>query len=241
MGLSVIEGIYGRDGDFNTGPNPFGSDNNKCPWLNSPCKDGRAWDYMTNIVIFGKNPYLVDIIGHYLGGHEPGNFGIFHIAMERGKLDVMNPMNIPVYEWSEGVAVRRLLTSFTRTPLKTSYIQQKNEPLWHLCDQPFDYGRVSERKPAVPSRPSSRVLNQDYPSSYYQQLAIELSIPKRGLVFVEILDQDGNNLEVITNAICDAGFHLATWNTGKYASGRYQYRLRFEDYNEVHDIVLKKA
>ncbi len=240
MGLCVIEGIYGRDGDFNTGPNPFGSDNNKCPWLNSPCKDGRAWDYMTNIVIFGKNPYLVDIVGHYLGGHEPGNFGIFHIAMERGKLDVMNPMNIPVYEWSEGVAVRRPLTSFTRTPLKTSYIQQKNEPLWHLCDQPFDYSRVSERKPAVPARPSSRLLNQDYPSSYYPQLAIELSIPEKGRVFVEILDQNSNNLEVITNAICDAGFHLATWNTGMYASGRYQYRFRFEDYNEVHDIVLKK-
>ena len=71
MGLHIIEGIYGRDGDFNNGPNPFGNENNY---------DGRAWDYMTNIVIFGKSPYLVDIVGHWLGGHEPGNFGLFHIA-----------------------------------------------------------------------------------------------------------------------------------------------------------------
>jgi hypothetical protein len=56
---------------------------------------------MTNIVIFGKNPYLVDNVGHWLGGHEPGNFGLFHIAMERGKLGVINPMKIPVYEWQD--------------------------------------------------------------------------------------------------------------------------------------------
>ncbi len=28
MGLHIIEGIYGRDGDFNYGPNPFGNENN---------------------------------------------------------------------------------------------------------------------------------------------------------------------------------------------------------------------
>jgi hypothetical protein len=44
MGLHIIEGIYGRDGDFNYGPNPLGNENNY---------NGRAWDYMTNIVIFG--------------------------------------------------------------------------------------------------------------------------------------------------------------------------------------------
>jgi hypothetical protein len=30
---------------------------------------------------------------------------------ERFELDVMNPMHIPVYEWQDGVAVRRPLTS----------------------------------------------------------------------------------------------------------------------------------
>ena len=241
MGLCVVEGIYGRDGDFNTGPNPFGNEDNKDPWKKAPSKDGRAWDYMTNIVIFGKNPYLVDVVGHWLGGHEPGDFGIFHIAMERGKLGVMNPMNIPVYEWQEGVAVRRPLTSYTRTPLRTSYIQQKDEPLWHLCNEPFDYSKVSEKKLNIPARLTSRVLNQSYPTSYYPQVVIEYSVPEKGRVLVEVLDQSGNNVEVITNAICDAGYHMASWNTGKYASGRYQYRLRYNDYNEVHDIVLNKV
>jgi len=233
MGLHIIEGIYGRDGDFNYGPNPFGNENNY---------DGRAWDYMTNIVIFGKSPYLVDIVGHWLGGHEPGNFGLFHIAMERGKLDVMNPMNIPVYEWQDGVAVRRPLTSFTRTPLRTFYLQQRTkEPLWHLCNEPFDYTKVSEKKLSIPAKPTTRVLNQHYPNANNPQLAIEFSVPERGWVLVEILDQSGNNAEVISNAICEAGYHMAAWDTAKYASGSYKYRLRYNDYNEVHDLVLNKA
>ncbi len=243
VGLHIVEGIYGRDGDFNFGPNPFGSENSKEPFTNAPSRNGRAWDYMTNIVIFGKNPYLVDIIGHWLGGHEPGNFGLFHIAMERGKLDMMNPMNIPVYEWQDGVAVRRPLTGFTRTPLRTSYLHRRNtdEPLWHLCNEPFEYSKVSERKLSIPARPTTRVLDQHYPNANNPQLSIEYSVPERGWAVVEILDPNGKSVEVIANAICDAGYHMAAWNTAKYASGGYRYRLRYNDYNEVHDLVLNKA
>ncbi|MFN7996758.1 MAG: twin-arginine translocation signal domain-containing protein [Bryobacteraceae bacterium] len=233
MGLHIVEGIYGRDGDFNYGPNPLGNENNY---------EGRAWDYMTNIVIFGKNPYLVDLIGHWLGGHEPGNFGLFHIAMERGKLGVINPMNVPVYEWVDGVAVRRPLQGFTRTPLRSFYLQQRTkEPLWHLCNQPFDYSTVSENRPAVPARPTTRVLNQHYPNANNPQMAIEYSVPHTGWVLLEILDPKGNNLEVISNAVCEAGYHMAAWNTAKYASGSYQYRLRYDGYSEVHGLVLNKA
>jgi len=233
MGLHVIEGIYGHDGDFSNGPNPFGNENTH---------DGRAWDYMSNILIFGKNPYLVDLVGHWLGGHEPGNFGLFHIAMERGKLDVMNPMNVPVYEWQDGAAVRRPLTSFTRTPLRSFYLHQRGkEPLWHLCNDPFDYSQVSEKKLSIPAKPTTRALSQHYPNASNPRLAIEFSVPERGWVLVEILDQRGSNLEVISNSICEAGYHMAAWNTAKYASGSYKYRLRYNDYNEVHDLVLNKA
>ncbi|HUB34406.1 MAG TPA: DUF362 domain-containing protein [Bryobacteraceae bacterium] len=243
MGLHIVEGIYGRDGDFNFGPNPFGSENSTDAWLKAPSTNGRAWDYMANIVIFGKNPYLVDIVGHWLGGHEPGNFGLFHIAMERGKINVVNPMKIPVYEWQDGVAVRRPLTGFTRTPLRTSYLHQRqtNEPLWHLCNEPFDYSKLNEETLSIPSNPTTRVLNRHYPNANNPQLAIEFGVPETGWALVEILDQSGNNLEVIANAICEPGYHMAAWNTSKYASGAYKYRLRYKDYSEAHDLVLNKA
>lgn len=243
MGLHIIEGIYGRDGDFNFGPNPFGAENSTDPWLKAPVANGRAWDYMANVVVFGKNAYLVDVVGHWLGGHEPGNFGLFHVAMERGKLDVMNPANIPVYEWQDGAAVRRPLTSFTRTPLLTSYLhrRQTKEPLWHLVNEPFDYSKVSEKRLSIPARPTTRVLNQHYPNANNSQLAIEFSVPERGWVLVEVLDQAGKNVEVISSAICEPGYHMAAWDTAKYASGSYQYRLRYNDYSEVHDLILNKG
>jgi len=127
-GLNVIEGIYGRNGGgFLSGPGP----------------DGKAQDFMTNVLIFGKNPFRVDIIGHWLSGHEPGNFGLFHIARERGLCDVINPMSIPVYLWENGVPELTSLTEFERTPLLTYYLQQnydgQNEPFYHLVDEYYSY------------------------------------------------------------------------------------------------------
>ena len=215
------------------GPESLGNENNY---------DGRAWDYMTNVVIFGKDPYLVDIIGHWLGGHEPGNFGLFHIAIERHKLGMLNPMHIPVYEWVDGVAVRRPLVGFTRTPLRSFYLHQlDSEALWHLVDQPFDYSKVSEKKLSIPAKPTTRPLNQHHPNAHNPQLAIEFSVPEKGWALLEILDENGKNLEVISNSICEPGYHMAGWNTAKYASGSYKYRLRYNGHNVVHDLVLNKS
>jgi hypothetical protein len=140
-------------------------------------------------------------------------------------------------------AVRRPLTSFTRTPLRTFYLQRVGkEPLWHLCNEPFDYSKLSERKIGIPARPTTRVLNQHYPNANNPQLAIEFSIPERGSVLVEILDESGKKMEVVLNALCEVGYHMAAWNTAKYASGRYKYRLTINfNHSEVHDLVLNKA
>lgn len=51
-GLNIIEGIYGRDGNgFYEGPH-----------------NGKGMDKITNFILFGKNAFNVDIIGHYLNG-----------------------------------------------------------------------------------------------------------------------------------------------------------------------------
>jgi uncharacterized protein (DUF362 family) len=118
-GLAMIEGIYGRDGNgFHIGD-----------------------DYLTNIVIFGKNKFYADIIGLWLGGHEPGNVHLYRIAKERGFTETFNPWEIELYEWVDGKAVRRKLTDFERTPLKTYYLQMPNEPEYHLVNEPFDYDK----------------------------------------------------------------------------------------------------
>lgn len=120
-GLAMIEGIYGRDG------NGFEIGN----------------DYLTNLVMFSKDKVMLDLIGLYLGGHEPGNVHLYRIAKERGLAHTFNPWEVEVYEWEPGAKpVRRKLTDFPRHALKTYYLQMDGEPEYHLVNEPFDYDRV---------------------------------------------------------------------------------------------------
>jgi uncharacterized protein (DUF362 family) len=120
-GLNIIEGIYGRDGDgFGVGT-----------------------DKLTNMLMFGKDRLRLDMIGMWLGGHEPGNVNLFRIAKERGLLDTFNPHEVPVYEWEEGQKpVRRQLSSFQRTPFPTYYLSNDGEPKYHLVNERFDYDKI---------------------------------------------------------------------------------------------------
>jgi hypothetical protein len=119
-GLAMIEGIYGRDG------NGFQIGN----------------DYMANLVMFSKDKFRLDLIGLWLGGHEPGNINLYRIAKERGLTDTFNPWEVSIYEWVDGEAMPRKLTDFDRTPLITYYLQKEGEPEYHLVDEPFDYDKV---------------------------------------------------------------------------------------------------
>ncbi|MFN0171920.1 MAG: DUF362 domain-containing protein [Bryobacteraceae bacterium] len=119
-GLAMIEGIYGRSG------NGFGI----------------GQDYLTNVVMFSKDKFRLDLIGLWLAGHEPGNVNLYRTAVERGLSDTFNPWEVPVYEWVEGGKPEpRKLTDFQRTPLKTYYLQMAGEPEYHLVNEPFDYSK----------------------------------------------------------------------------------------------------
>jgi hypothetical protein len=103
---------------------------------------GRPNKPLTNLVMFGKDKFRLDLVGLYLGGHEPGNVHLYRIAKERGLSDTFNPWEVPIYEWEDGGRVTpRKLTDFPRTPIKTSYLTLDGEPDSHLVNQPFDYDR----------------------------------------------------------------------------------------------------
>ncbi len=129
VGLCIIEGIYGRNGNaFMKGPGP----------------NGGAQDLLTNVLIFGVDPFRVDVIGTWLAGHEPGNFGLYHIARERGLLTVLNPRETPLYLWEEGGPQEMSLDDLPRTPLETPYLRRdyggQQEALYHMVDEAFEYG-----------------------------------------------------------------------------------------------------
>ena len=200
-GLNIVEGIYSQDGDgFGTGPHE------KMPSGYS------SRDYMSNVVIFGVDPFRVDIITHWMGGHEPGNFGLFHIGMERGLSDVLDPRDIPVYTWSDGRATVTALENLPRTPLVTYYLRRdyngQNEPKFHCVDEPFDYTAWKTGKRIGSCTPSIRVLGQDAVS----RTVMELELPKRDSISVDVVNRKG---EVVWRLIADdlePGVHQVVWD-----------------------------
>ena len=236
-GLHVIEGIYGRDGDFVSGPS-LGDDN----------PDGLATDYMSNVIIFGKNPYHVDIIAHWLAGHEPGNFGLFHLAIERGLSTKLNPKEIELYEWKEdGTATEAELESFNRTPLKTKYLQrdydEQTEPLWHLCDESYDYPtKIKEKDDTL--IPAEYELKQNYPNPFNPVTKISFSIKKAGHVKLELYNVRGQRVAVLINRRLDAGvhsYHLDVDSVNlQLPSGTYFYTLKTAGYMKTKRMTVIK-
>ena len=212
-GLHIIEGIYGRDGNF----------------MDGPSDEGLATDYMTNLIIFGKNPFAVDVIGCWLGGHEPGNFGLFHMAVERNLAATLDPHVIPLYAWSpDGSATLTPLSDFARTPLKTYYLQRdydgQTEEYWHLVDEPYDYPQTFVHRDGS-AAPDLAVLWQNYPNPFNGTTSVRFSLPTAAPVRIEICNVLGEVVDVIAEGFFGRGSHLAVWKSGIAPSGLYVCRL----------------
>jgi len=213
-GLHIIEGIYGRDGNF----------------MNGPDSQGLATDYMTNYIIFGRNQFHVDNIGHYLAGHEPGNFGLFHMAKERGMASTINPVEIPVYNWdAETGASLAELADFQRYSLKTYYLQRdydgQTEPYWHMVDEAYNYGATGIQD--LPKKANDFSMHQNYPNPVQNTTSIDFNIPRKGNVSIEIINDKGQVMDVLVDKQLNYGSHTITWNGSNYPSGLYICRMRF--------------
>ena len=226
-GLSIIEGIYGRNGNgFALGPGA----------------GGKAQDFMSNVLLFGQNAIKVDIIGHWLGGHEPGNFGLFHAALDRGLTDRINPIDVPVYAWEEGVPRRVAVDELERTPLQTYYLQRdyagQDEPKYHLVDEPFDYSPYTAVLAGQDARPRSHVVAQNYPNPFNSSTLIEYQLPRYEHVTLEVYNARGQRIDVLVDSRRPSGAHAVAWNARRRASGTYFYRFRTEGFQEVRKMLL---
>jgi hypothetical protein len=220
-GINIVEGIYGRDGDgFAAGPH-----------------DGRAMDFMSNNTIFGKDPFRVDIITHWLAGHEPGNFGLFHIGIERGLSDVLDPKDIPVYLWNNGQAKKVKLDSLKRTPLLTSYLKisnkGQNEERYHMCDEPFDYSSWKTGKISGNEKPSVNALGTDSK----ENVVMEISVPEKGDVYMDILNRDGQIVWRLHADCLEPGKHQMVWD-GFSQPGIYSVYVKGMNWDAEREMAI---
>jgi len=224
-GLHVIEGVYGRDGHFVAGPNA----------------GGLAKDYMCNVIIFGLNPYLVDIIGHWIGGHNPGNFGLFHMALENNLVSTIKPANIPLYEWdADSGATLKSLTDFDRYALKTNYLRRDydggSEDYWHMVNEYFDYTLVSVPNTRPPELPFT--LGENFPNPFSEITHIPFQIPEHGHVLIEIIDELGRTADMLLNEPMSSGNHMISWNSSNHPAGLYFYRMRYKGLLRTGKMML---
>jgi len=238
IGFNIIEGIYGRNGNaFLKGPGP----------------GGKAEDFMTNILIFGKNPFRVDIIGHWLGGHEPGNFGLFHIAKERGMCSTINPAAVPVYLWENGIPTLASFQDFERTALVTPYLRRdysgQREDEYHLVDEFFSYGPVTAVESTSEERqeyrkhekePEALILGQNFPNPFNGRTIIEYRLLNSANVTLEVYDSRGRRIDILANGWQGKGTHMASWDSGDRASGIYFYRFRTDGVDKVGKMIIAR-
>lgn len=210
-GLHVIEGIYGRNGDgFNHGPGTGDA----------------PQDFMSNILVFGTNPFLVDVIGTWLAGHEPGNFGLFHIALERGLLPMLDPAEVPLYDWNGGTPQRVRLSDQPRTPLLCPYLRRdyngQSEARYHMVDEPFVYGTVSAGSAsALPQVPELHALTNPVRTS----TLLAFTLPRPGTADIYVHDASGRKVWSWSAGWRDAGAHTVQWTPGRLPAGMYIARL----------------
>jgi hypothetical protein len=220
-GINIVEGIYGRDGDgFQGGPH-----------------DGKAMDFMSNNVIFGKDAFRVDIIAHWLAGHEPGNFGLFHIGIERGLSNVLDPFDIPVYLWQDGKAKKVKLDSLKRTQLLTYYLRRNtngmDEDKYHMVDEPFDYKSWKSGKIARNDEPSIRALGTDSDD----KVVMEVNVPEKGDVYVDILNRHGEVVWRMHADDLEPGTHQVVWD-GFSQPGLYNMYVRGMGWDAEREMVI---
>jgi uncharacterized protein (DUF362 family) len=224
VGLNIIEGVYAQNGNaFTRGPGP----------------GGKPEIFLTNMFIFGKDAFSVDIIGHHLAGHEPGNFGFFHIGRERGASTALDPRNIPVYLWEDSGPKLTPLDNLTRTPLSTPYLAKPGEAEYHLCNEPFEY--TSEPVSAALSgddKPGIQVLGHWRPARASSSLVIEYSLSTDGYASVDLYNAAGERVGILNQGWMTRGIHVATWNTGHAASGTYYCTLRADGARQARSINL---
>jgi hypothetical protein len=103
-----------------------------------------------------------------------------------------------------------------------------------------EYGSipVGVLNPPVTTRQLSAVRSYPNPLSDYTTFEYELFEP--GIVTLTILNQLGQEVEILVNELQDKGEHQFTWNAGELPSGIYFYRLTAGSRSSTGKMVLVK-
>jgi hypothetical protein len=88
--------------------------------------------------------------------------------------------------------------------------------------------------------PTQYTLGNNYPNPFNPTTTINFTLPEQAKVKVTVYDAIGNELEIISDNIMNAGSHEVKWNATNYASGIYFYKLEANNFVQVRKMALMK-
>lgn len=124
------------------------------------------------------------------------------------------------------------LDSLERTPLANYYLTRnyngRNEHMYHLCDEPFDYSS----SPGIgwmplPEKPEVFSLADGGSLFRGGRVPFEFSLPEGGFARLEIYGKHSNTVRTASGGNYLAGSHMTNFPTGNLSSGEYEIVLRF--------------
>jgi len=83
-------------------------------------------------------------------------------------------------------------------------------------------------------------LSQNFPNPFNPSTTIEFSLPRSGLVTLEIFSLLGEEVATLVNEVRPAGTYRIGWNASSSPSGVYFYRLETKDFVQTKKMLLVK-
>jgi hypothetical protein len=100
-----------------------------------------------------------------------------------------------------------------------------------------DYAAASSLE-LPPILPSSPTLLQNYPNPFNPSTVIRYALPERTGVELVVYNTLGERAATLVDGVQDAGFHEATFDGSRSASGVYFYRLKANGHTLTKRLVL---
>ena len=90
----------------------------------------------------------------------------------------------------------------------TYYNQKEGEERYHLCDEPFDYKTWKKTGKIAAIEPSIRAIGTDSNN----HIVMDMSVPKKGDVYVDILNNQGELIWRMYADDLEPGVHQVVWD-----------------------------
>jgi len=136
--------------------------------------------------------------------------------------------NNHIYNVKAGQAEQRVRAAF-------GDIQPSRYPHW-------DY--VNKRHTSVTQKdnviPTDYVLGQNYPNPFNPSTVIPFSVPKAGLVRIEIYNMVGQKIMEFSEVVTAAGNYTKTFNGSNLTSGTYLYKIMSGNFVQTKKMMLVK-